>query len=88
MHSESSRDLIRQLICGHVTKWGLFVLKEFSETGSRKTCENNRVGFKDEEVEVGTLSDGREGTGEAVGPGENRDGRSCREVAEKAEGAG
>lgn len=88
--SESSRGLIRQLICGHVTKWGLFVLKAFSQTGSRKTCENNRVGFKDEEVEIGTLRTGgrgREKQGDQEKTGMVR-ATSPGEAAEKAAGVG
>lgn len=90
MLSESSRGLIRQLICGHVTKWGLFVLKAFSQTGSRKTCENNRVGFKVEEVGIGTLRTGgrgqeKQGDQEKTGPVRAM---SHSEVAEEAAGVG
>lgn len=40
-------DQIGQLICGYVTKRGWFILKDFSETGSKKSFEKKRVGFKD-----------------------------------------
>lgn len=43
-------DQIGQLICGYIiTKWGWFILKDFSETGSEKSFKNKGVGFKDGE---------------------------------------
>lgn len=62
LFSGDFEDQIRQFLCGHVTKRGLFILKDFSEIGSRKS-KKKRVGFKDEEeVRMGTPGDGRERT--------------------------
>lgn len=66
---------------------GLVLSQKFQKQVLRKLLKT-KVGFKDKEVEMGTVSDGREGTGEAAGPGESGDGQSLGEEAEKAEGGG